>query len=172
MKRKERKSITSRTGRDSVLLEGSSSPLRDGRGLKQAKPQSSLSARGKGNFLSPTDRARVHPGNTTRKNPSPFPLLQEAKHYKHLFLSLSASLGLREGAVSQLQAGSWQSTLPAALKHMHRAPTATDGAPLLDQREGGSGFMNQSENYSISFDLRVFPLALARAGFPLAAQAG
>ena len=63
--------------------------------------------------------------------------------------------------------------LPTALTRMHQALTATDEAPLLlNQRDGGRDFRYQSENYSISFDLRVFLLALACAGFPLAARAG
>lgn len=63
--------------------------------------------------------------------------------------------------------------LPTTLTRMHRSPTATDEAPLLlHQREGGRDFRYQSENYNISFDLRVFLLALPCSGFPLAAQAG
>lgn len=89
--------------------KGKSAPRRDRqfflsqgcRGLQQAKPQSILDARGKENFLNPPNRARTHPGNTTHTNPPPFPLLQEAKHYKHLFLSLPA---IRDRGCALLQA--------------------------------------------------------------------
>lgn len=50
--RKER-ALPAALGGTGALLEGSSSSPRDGRELKQAKLQSSSSARGKGNFLSP-----------------------------------------------------------------------------------------------------------------------
>lgn len=71
------------------------------RGLEQAKPQSILDARGKESFLIPPNRARTHPSNTTHTNPPPFPLLQETKQYKHLFLSLPAT---RDRGCSLLQA--------------------------------------------------------------------
>lgn len=142
VKRKERKRFSLsgwHTGRTGILLGGDSSSPGDGRGLKRANPQSNSSAGGKGNFSAPPNRARTHPGTSTHTSPPPFPLLQETKLYKHLLLSHPPASGSGKGAVSWLQAGSWQIVLQTALTHMHLAPPATDEA-LLHQTEGGRDF--------------------------------
>lgn len=112
-----------------------------GMALKQAKPQSSSSARGKGNFLTP-NRTRAHPGSTTQQSSS-LPFAAGGAVLQAPFLSLSAGLGLGAGPAGE--------------------------TPLLIQREAGRDFRKASENYSISSDLRVFLLAPACAGFPSAA---
>lgn len=53
-----------------------------GMALKQAKPQSSSSARGKGNFLTPTEQELILVA--PRSNPPRFPLLWEAPCCRHL----------------------------------------------------------------------------------------
>lgn len=83
-----------------------------GMALKQAKPQSSSSARGKGNFLT-SHRTRAHPGSTTQQSSS-LPFAVGGSVLQAPFLSLSAGLGLGAGAAGE--------------------------APFLIQREAGRDF--------------------------------
>lgn len=83
-----------------------------GMALKQAKPQSSSSARGKGNFLTP-NRTRAHPGSTTQQSSS-LPFAAGGSVLQAPFLSLSAGLGLGAGPAGE--------------------------TPLLIQREAGRDF--------------------------------